>query len=366
MHLCASSLTMLALVCHNCVRMGFGKTGGRRSAAATKEKYRRSLLLLLFATTLLIGTVFFLTTFVPMQLFYTKSAPAPTKITPFPVSVNVSEKFIAAHPIFGSFEDDEDIGEGARLFYVSWIEKAAAALAHSSLYQQLAAPRSRILVIESGERREQVVKNFGDILRWNTEARTHFESYVTDSAPSSPDGKFYPGHYLVDSAATPEDVAALVLDRFDAEVASRYSAEVEALVPLPIALTIASLLEREAYSYEDMRHISGVIWNRLFIDMPLQIDATLQYAKGSLPYGPWWPRVVPKDKFIDSPYNTYQERGLPPAPIANPRARAILAALNPYPTTCLFYLHNAEGEFFCSETYDEHRVHIQEQYGNAR
>ena len=83
---------------------------------------------------------------------------------------------------------------------------------------------------------------------------------------------------------------------------SRYTDEIKLQVPLENALVIASLLEREAHDFTDMRYISGVIWNRLFIDMPLQLDATLQYARGSrTSESRWWPKIVPRDKFIESP-----------------------------------------------------------------
>ena len=112
-----------------------------------------------------------------------------------------------------------------------------------------------------------------------------------------------------------------------------------------------------------MRYISGVIWNRLFIDMPLQIDATLQYARGTPGNNrTWWPVPVPRDKYIDSPYNTYQNIGLPPEPISNPSVDAIIAALNPRATDCLFYFHDTHGNFHCTATYEEHVELLREYY----
>ena len=119
--------------------------------------------------------------------------------------------------------------------------------------------------------------------------------------------------------ALPGEVALLLVSQFEFEVLSRYGEDVKRVVPLIDTLTLASLLERESYDFNDMRQVAGVIWNRLFIDMKLQIDASLQYARGSIPTEPlWWPRVHPQDKYIDSPYNTYQNNGLPPAPIGKP------------------------------------------------
>ena len=92
-----------------------------------------------------------------------------------------------------------------------------------------------------------------------------------------------------------------------------------------------------------MRLISGIIHNRLKIGMPLQIDATLQYITGQS--NNWWPVPRSEDKEIDSPFNTYQNKGLPPLPIATPSKDAIRAALNPAKTDCLYYLIGAYQSF---------------------
>ena len=118
---------------------------------------------------------------------------------------------------------------------------------------------------------------------------------------------YTPGRYVVPYDVSPEAVASLLIDRLESELLVRYPNSIRTEVPIEDALIIASLIEREAYDFTDMRYISGVIWNRLFIDMRLQLDATLQYAKGSDPYEPaWWPQVKPRDKFLTSDYNTYQ------------------------------------------------------------
>jgi UPF0755 protein len=91
--------------------------------------------------------------------------------------------------------------------------------------------------------------------------------------------------------------------------------------------------------------------------MNLDIDATLQYAKGNAETG-WWPQVHPRDKKINSPYNTYTHKGLPPGPISNPGLAAIEAAYNPQKTNCIFYLHDKNRKIHCSETYAEHKNFI--------
>lgn len=234
-------------------------------------------------------------------------------------------------------------------------------------YQNLASPVSRILVIWPGERKEEVTKNIGDILRWDLAERTEFVRLISIAKPTVTEGKFYPGQYVAHRAATPEEVASMITEKFTSDVLNRYTSEVEAQVPINDALTIASLLEREASDFENMREVSGVIWNRLFINMPLQLDATLQYARaGKATEKNWWPTPKPADKYLDSPYNTYAYKGLPPGPISNASAAAILAALNPYPTECLFYFHDNEGDYHCSVTYEEHVANLKVQYGRGK
>jgi UPF0755 protein len=123
------------------------------------------------------------------------------------------------------------------------------------------------------------------------------------------------------------------------------------------AIKIASIIQREAGGKSDMKLISGIIWNRLWKGMKLQMDATLQYAKGSEENG-WWGQVDSEDKYIDSPYNTYAEEGLPPSAIANPGLAAIDAAYNPQKTSCLFYLHDKNRQIHCAKTYEEHKRNI--------
>lgn len=333
----------------------FALTQGRKEAVAT-------LLCLVFISGLFLGALFVIDS--KGYVFSTATNPE-EPLPPFPVSVNPITKHITEVPFVGTFESI-DGSHDRRPFYISWLRFASEKLAQYDWYQSLAAPRSRILIIREGERREQVVDNFGDIMKWNVRERATFEGIIVDTPPLLSDGKFYPGRYLVDKDATPESVARLVLGRFNREVAERYTSDVASLVPIETALTVASLLVREAAGEEDIREISGIIWNRVFIDMPLQIDATLQYAKGTNPHESWWPKVVPDDKYINSVYNTYENKGLPPSPIANAESAALIAALNPIDTECLYYFHNDDSEFFCSVTYEEHVEKLIEQFGRGK
>jgi UPF0755 protein len=101
--------------------------------------------------------------------------------------------------------------------------------------------------------------------------------------------------------------------------------------------------------------VASVIYNRLRMNMPLQIDATVLYGMGL-----WKERVLYKDLRHESPYNTYLRRGLPPGPIASPGLASIRAALEPEQTEYLFYVAQADGYHRFSRTYEEHLRAIRE------
>jgi UPF0755 protein len=114
-------------------------------------------------------------------------------------------------------------------------------------------------------------------------------------------------------------------------------------------LTLSSLVEEEATEKADRGKISSVFYNRLEAEMPLQTDPTVLYALGEHKS-----RTVYDDLDTDSPYNTYQNQGLPPGPIANAGVTSIEAALIPDDTDYLYFLASKEGTVYYSETLDEH------------
>ena len=114
-------------------------------------------------------------------------------------------------------------------------------------------------------------------------------------------------------------------------------------------VTVASLIERESANAGERPVIASVIYNRIRKDMPLQIDATIQYAlkrpKESLSYA---------DLKVNSPYNTYENAGLPPGPICSPSLQSLRAAMEPAETDNLYYVLRADGEeHFFTNDYDE-------------
>ncbi len=121
--------------------------------------------------------------------------------------------------------------------------------------------------------------------------------------------------------------------------------------PVHEVVTMASLIEKEASSYEDRRIISGVLWNRIKIGMPLQVDAVFGYIEKTETFNPKFSDLETK-----SPYNTYKNVGLPPGPIDSPSIEAIEATISPVKTDALFYLHGRDGVLRVAKTYKEHLV----------
>lgn len=119
-------------------------------------------------------------------------------------------------------------------------------------------------------------------------------------------------------------------------------------------VTLASLVEREARVEKERPMIAGVIQNRLDRGMKLQIDATVQYA---LPEHK--ERLLFEDLKIDSPYNTYLHKGLPPGPIASPGLPSLMAALRPAETDAYFYVARRDGSHIFTPTYEQHQQAIE-------
>jgi UPF0755 protein len=282
----------------------------------------------------------------------------------FPVTVDPKLKLITEDDLVNSYLATNYSLLGASVLdagtYI-WtkLSEIVIDIANAAWYQNLASVAGRTVTIKPGLRKEQVATLFGDILSWNSQQR---KAFMNETGTIS-EGSFTPGIYNVAVGMSPEEVRKIVNDQFIEDILSHYGTSTQAAVPLRDALIIASLIQKETITTDGMRLLSGIIWNRLFADMNLQIDSTLQYAKANTTSeGSWWPKVVPKDKYIKSPFNTYAHKDLPPSPIASPSVAAVLAALNPIKTPCMYYFNDKEGNFHCSVTYNEHVNQLEKYY----
>src|SRR3989338_1399635 len=210
----------------------------------------------------------------------------------------------------------------------------------------------RIVRVEEGLRKEEIAQVVANKLDWGEQEKENFIN------SANIEGHYFPKTYLIYKDENPPEIVAMMLDEFNKATSKVKKPKSKQIINDNTALKIASIIQREAAGKKDMNLISGIIWNRIFEGMKLQIDATLQYAKGSEEDG-WWEPIVPEDKKIKSSYNTYLYVGLPPGAIANPGLDAITAAFNPQKTNCLFYLHDRNRKIHCTKTYEEHKKNIE-------
>lgn len=176
-----------------------------------------------------------------------------------------------------------------------------------------------------------------------------------ESAFSGHEGFLFPSTYLIPLSVTPAQVTRMFTDQFAKELPSDAVARAHALhVSVPQAVTVASLVEREAKIQADRPVIAGVIYNRLRLGMPLQVDATIEYA---LPA--YKTELTLRDLQVDSPYNTYQHAGLPPTPIANPGQPSLDAALHPAKTDALYYVYCGNGHHVFAKTLAQHQANVE-------
>lgn len=167
------------------------------------------------------------------------------------------------------------------------------------------------------------------------------------------EGFLFPETYEFFKDQTPHEVIDKMLSTFEKEY-SKLSVGYENVYEI---ITKASVIEKEAKAPHDRAKISGVISNRINKNMPLQIDATVIYAKTKGKYDSM-DRVLYKDLEITSLYNTYKNKGLPPGPISNPGIESIKAAINPENHNYLYYRVDTEkndGSHIFSETFGEHK-----------
>ena len=166
------------------------------------------------------------------------------------------------------------------------------------------------------------------------------------------EGYLFPDTYEVRRDATPRDVAAILTARFMHELPRDYVMAARRLRrTVPQIVTAASLIEREAKVDPERPVMASVYYNRLHRGMPLQVDATIEYAlpshKTALSFA---------DLKIDSPYNTYLYAGLPPTPIANPGRASLDAAFHPASTGYLYYVYKGKGHHQFSDTLEEQQA----------
>jgi len=165
------------------------------------------------------------------------------------------------------------------------------------------------------------------------------------------EGYLFPDTYYFAKDASAQDVVEKMLKNFDVRVTAKMLDDIAAQKKsLYDIITMASIVEGEVKTDADRKIVAGIFYNRLEIGMALGSDATLEYALGTNKIQ----HSIAETK-IDSPYNTYQNKGLPPGPVSNPGLASIAAAINPAQTDFMYFLTDIKtGDTAFAKTFEQH------------
>lgn len=164
------------------------------------------------------------------------------------------------------------------------------------------------------------------------------------------EGYLFPDTYRILKDASVADVVAKMLENFDTKLTAQMRADIGAQGKTVFDIVrLASIVEREVPHEEDRPVIAGILWKRLDAGMALQVDSTLNYATGGKNAA-----LTLEELQIDSPYNTYKYRGLPPTPIGNPGLSALNAAIYPQHSAYWYFLSGTDGTTHFAKDLDEH------------
>lgn len=219
-------------------------------------------------------------------------------------------------------------------------------------------PQLKWITIPEGLRKEEIGERLAKELHWTSEELDKWNTTYTAMQYDYREGVYFPDTYLIPVDENGLDTAKRMINRFNERFLGYPEKFTAKNIKWTTALTLASIVQREAAGSHDMPLIAGILWNRLDQNKQLEIDATVQYARGKTDKG-WWSPIKGSDtRTIESPFNTYLNKGLPPHPISNPGMDAIDAVLNPEETDCIYYLHDNDRVIHCSASFAEHQLNI--------
>ncbi|MGA9531823.1 MAG: endolytic transglycosylase MltG [Anaerolineales bacterium] len=256
-----------------------------------------------------------------------------------------------------------DRGIEAGLLYLS----GRMTLREIALALQSASPNETMLTIPEGWRAAQIAFELSTIHStigpeaFMEAADGRPTNYAfSDQLPSEGglEGFLFPDTYRLDPNMTAIELVISLLDNFERKVTPemRHGFEEQGLTTYQ-AVTLASIVEREAVIAEERPQIASVFLNRMALGMKLDADPTIQYALGLQPDGSWWKHpLTAADLELQSPYNTYQQPGLPPTPISNPGLLSLQAVAEPDQTSFLFFRAacDGSGRHRFAVTFEEH------------
>jgi len=216
------------------------------------------------------------------------------------------------------------------------------------------------ITFPEGLRLEEQAERIEAKLKFGTNTNYNFDK--KEYLKVAEEGYMFPDTYLIPKDAFSKDVASLLRNTFASKVLDLPKTKTKEGLTSEDIVILASLVEKEAKSDSERAEIAGILINRLNEGMALQVDATVQYAKGyDTSNNTWWPQISSADyQTVKSPFNTYLAPGLPPQPICSPGLASIKAALSPKQTEYFYYLHDAEGKIHYAKTVEEHNKNIEQ------
>ncbi len=180
-----------------------------------------------------------------------------------------------------------------------------------------------------------------------------FDTTLFMTLAKGSEGYLFPDTYTFFPSVTPDVVVAILKRNFAEQLVPLEQRIVTSGRKRADIITMASIIEKEADSADEMPIIAGILWKRFDKGMPLQVDAPFLYTLGKSSS-----ELTRKDLTSNSPYNTYRNKGLPPTPISNPGIDAITAAISPTDSPYWYYLHDSDGVIHYASTYTEHKKNI--------
>lgn len=190
------------------------------------------------------------------------------------------------------------------------------------------------------------VKQAAEIIK---KAISDFDAKHFVDIAASFEGYLFPDTYRFLPKTTPEEVVAIMQKNFDTKTAVLQQEIAKFGKPLSDVVKMASIVEEEGRTTITRRTIAGILWRRISLGMPLQVDSSFLYINGKNTY-----TLTTADLAIESPYNSYLHKGLPPTPITNPGLDSLSATIAPISTPYLYFLTDKKGVMHYARTFDEH------------
>lgn len=198
--------------------------------------------------------------------------------------------------------------------------------------------------------------NFDHKIDFQTQKAKLFQkdfAFLAELAEETPlEGFLFPDTYQFTPQSSQEEIILKMLANFEKRLRPELKQEIANQGKSVFEIVImASILEKEVKTPEDKKIVAGILWKRLNVEMPLQVDATIVYLTGEKTS-----QITYEQTRIDSFYNTYKYAGLPPGPVCNPGLESIEAAIYPQTSDHWYYLSTPEGQTIFSETLEKHNL----------